>query len=180
LGFHKKSVTSCPAKVWPNFIENYGSKLEPSDTLDDWPVLSVVYLRVPWSFLEPKEGEFNWSLLDTSAQRWIAQGKKIALRITCSESWLCYATPMWVQDAGAKGVEFEFGKGPQPGGALWDPDFLDSIFLAKLDRFLAAMARRYDGNPNLAFIDIGSSASLRPNRLTACAAAGHFSPGTPR
>lgn len=22
---------------YSNFIENYGSKLEPSDTLDDWP-----------------------------------------------------------------------------------------------------------------------------------------------
>ena len=30
------------------------------------------------------------------------------------------------------------------------------MFLEKLDHFLAAMARRYDGNPNVAFIDIGS------------------------
>ncbi len=98
---------------YSNYIENYGSKLEPSDTLDDWPGLSVIYLRVPWSFLEPKEGEFNWSLLDTPAQRWVAKGKKIAIRVSCSESWLRYATPRWVQDAGAKGVDFEFGKGPR-------------------------------------------------------------------
>ena len=64
---------------YSNFIENYGSKLEPSDTLDDWPGLSVIFLRVPWSFLEPKEGEFNWSLFDTPAQRWIAKGKQIAI-----------------------------------------------------------------------------------------------------
>jgi Domain of unknown function (DUF4832)/Beta-galactosidase len=141
---------------YSNFIENYGSKLEPSDTLDDWPGLSVVYLRVPWSFLEPKEGEFNWPLFDTPAQRWIAQGKKIAIRVSCSESWWRYATPKWVQEAGAKGVDFEFGKGPKPGGPLWDPDYLDPVFLEKLDHFLAAMARRYDGNPNVAFIDVGS------------------------
>jgi len=141
---------------YSNFIENYGSKLEPSDTLDDWPGLSVVYLRVPWSFLEPKEGEFNWSLFDTPAQRWVAKGKKIAIRVSCSESWWRYATPKWVQDAGAKGVDFNFGKGPTPGGALWDPDYLDPVFLGKLDHFLAALARRYDGNPNVAFIDVGS------------------------
>ncbi len=141
---------------YSNFIENYGSKLEPSDTLDDWPGLSVIYLRVPWSFLEPKEGEYNWSLLDAPAQRWIDKGKKIALRVSCSESWLRHATPKWVQDAGARGVEFEFGKGPRAGGPLWDPDYLDPIFLQKLDRFLAALARRYDGNPNVAFIDVGS------------------------
>jgi hypothetical protein len=141
---------------YSNLIENYGSKLEASDTLDDWPGLSTIYLRVPWSFLEPKEGEFNWSLFDTPAQRWQAKGKKIAMRVTCSESWLRYATPQWVQAAGAKGLDFEFGKGPRPGGPLWDPDYLDPVFLAKLDRFLAAMARRYDGNPNVAFIDVGS------------------------
>ena len=141
---------------YSNFIENYGSKLAPSDTLDDWPGLSVIYLRVPWSFLEPKEGEFNWALFDTPAQRWIAKGKKIAMRVSCSESWWRYATPKWVQDAGAKGLDFNFGKGPTPGGALWDPDYLDPVFLAKLENFLAAMARRYDGNPNVAFIDVGS------------------------
>ena len=48
---------------YSNLIENYGSQLEPSDTLDDWPGLSTIYLRVPWSFLEPKEGQFNWSLV---------------------------------------------------------------------------------------------------------------------
>lgn len=141
---------------YSNFIENYGSKLEPSDTLDDWPGISTVYLRVPWSFLEPKEGEFNWSLFDTPAQRWIPKGKKIAIRVSCSESWLRYATPKWVQDAGAKGIDFEFGKGPCPDGPLWDPEYLDRVFLEKLDRFLAVMARRYDGSPNVAFIDVGS------------------------
>ncbi|MCX7048227.1 MAG: DUF4832 domain-containing protein [Candidatus Sumerlaeota bacterium] len=141
---------------YSNIIANYGSKLEPSDTVDDFPGLSVVYLRVPWAFLEPKEGEFNWALLDTPAQRWIAKGKKIALRVTCSESWMRYATPQWVKDAGAKGVDFNFGKGPAPDGKLWDPDYLDPIFLQKLDNFLAAMARRYDGNPNVAFVDVGS------------------------
>ncbi len=141
---------------YSNMLENYGSRLAPADTLDDWPGLSVVYLRVPWAYVEPKEGEFNWALLDTPAQRWIAKGKKIALRVTCSESWLRYATPKWVQDAGAKGVDFEFGHGPKPGGPLWDPDFLDPVFLQKLEHFLAAMARRYDGDPNVAFVDIGS------------------------
>ena len=141
---------------YSNLIENYGSKLEPSDTLDDWPGVSVIYLRVPWSFLEPKEGQYNWSLFDTPTQRWIAKGKQIAIRVSCSESWLRYATPKWVQDAGAKGIDFEFGKGPRPGGPLWDPDYLDSVFLQKLENFFAAMARRYDGNPNVAFIDVGS------------------------
>lgn len=141
---------------YSNILENYGSRLEPADTLDDWPGLSVVYLRVPWSFLEPREGQFNWSLFDTPAQKWIDRGRQIAIRVTCSESWMRYATPKWVQDAGAKGIDFEFGKGIKEGGPLWEPNFVDPVFLSKLDAFLAVMAGRYNGNPNVAFIDIGS------------------------
>ena len=84
------------------------------------------------------------ALLDTPAQRWIGRGRQIALRVTCSESWLRWATPRWVADAGAEGVDFNFGQGPAPGGRLWDPNYLDPVFLEKLDKFLAALARRYD------------------------------------
>jgi Domain of unknown function (DUF4832)/Beta-galactosidase len=135
---------------------NYGSKLEPSDTVDDFPGLSTVYLRVPGAFLEPEEGRFNWALFDTPAQRWIAKGKRFALRVTCSENWMRYATPEWVKQAGAKGTFYDLGQGPTPTGKSWDPDFGDPVFLEKLDHFLSAMAARYDDNPNVAFIDIGS------------------------
>jgi hypothetical protein len=141
---------------YSNIPTNYGSKLEPSDTLEDFPGLSTVYLRVPWAYLQPEEGRFNWALLDTPAQRWISKGKRVAFRITCSENWMPFATPEWVKQAGAKGTFYEFGKGPSEKGGSWDPDFGDPIFLAKLDRFLAAMAARYDGNPNVAFVDIGT------------------------
>jgi hypothetical protein len=141
---------------YSNLPENYGSRLEASDTVDDFPGLSTVYLRVPWALVEPAEGCFNWALLDTPAQRWIAKGRRVAIRITCSENWLAYATPEWVRQAGAKGGFYEFGKGPSAQGWCWDPDFGDPVFLEKLDHLLSAMAGRYDGNPNVAFIDIGS------------------------
>lgn len=134
----------------------YGAKLEPSDTLDDFPGVSTVYLRLPWSMIETEEGKFNWAILDTPAQRWISKGKKVAFRITCSENWMGFATPEWVKKAGAKGVFYEFGKGANPKSRTWDPDFGDPVFLEKLEHFLAAMAARYDGNPNVAFVDIGS------------------------
>jgi len=141
---------------YSNIPTNYGSKLEPSDTLDDWPGLSTVYLRVPWAFLEPEEGKFNWALLDTPAQRWIDKGKRIALRLTCSENWMKFATPEWVKRAGAKGTFYKFGEGPDPEGGAWDPYFDDPVFLEKLEAFLAAAAGRYDGNPDVEFIDIGT------------------------
>jgi len=141
---------------YSNIPENYGSKLDPSDTLDDFPGLSTVYLRVPWAFLEPEEGQFNWALFDTPAQRWIGKGKRVAFRVTCSENWIRFATPEWVKNAGARGTFYEFGKGPSERGGNWDPDFGDPVFLAKLERFLRAMAARYDGSPNVAFMDVGT------------------------
>ncbi len=143
---------------YDNSISNYGSRLAPSDTVDDFPGLSVAYLRLAWSYLEPEEGRFDWSVVDTPAQRWIARGKQIAFRISCCESVLRFATPEWVKDAGAKGTFFM-----RPDGACadhpdarWEPDFDDPVFLGKLDSFLAAMAARYDGSPEVAFIDVGS------------------------
>jgi hypothetical protein len=141
---------------YSNVPQNYGSKLEPSDTVEQWPGLSVVYLRIPWAFVEPEEGKFNWPILDTPAQRWIAKGKRVAFRLTCSENWTKFATPEWVKNAGAKGVFYDWGKGPKPDGHLWDPDFADPIFLAKLDKFLRAVAERYDGRSQVAFLDIGT------------------------
>ena len=131
---------------YSNIPTNYGSQLEPEDVLDDFPGLSTVYLRLPWSFLEPEEGRFNWEWLDTPAQRWIDVGKKVALRITATENWTQMGTPAWVFAAGAKYLEVDNYR---------EPDYDDSIFLAKVDHFVGEMARRYDGNPNVAFIDIG-------------------------
>ena len=150
-----------PAMGWTmhfysNILDNYGSRLAPADALDDFPGLSTVYLRVPWAFLEPAEGQFDWSLLDTPAQRWISKGKQIGLRVTCAESWMRYATPEWVAKCGAQGDDFTPGQGAIRGGEYWEPHYDDPVFLEKLDRFLATLARRYDGNPNVAFVDIGS------------------------
>jgi len=141
---------------YSNVTRNYGSKLAPSDTLDDFPGVSTVYLRLPWSYIEPVEGKYNWAILDTPAQRWIAKGKRIALRLTCSEHWMKYATPEWVKKAGAKGTFYRYGKGRVKKSDTWDPFFDDPVFIKKLDTFLAAVAQRYDNNPNVEFIDVGT------------------------
>ena len=132
---------------YSNELENYGSKLAPSDTVGDFPGLSTVYLRVPWSFVEPEEGKFVWELLDTPAQRWIEKGKYVAFRITAMESWLYYATPKWVFDAGAVGYDVE--------GNYIEPEYGDKIFLEKVENFVKAFAARYDNNPNVAYVDVG-------------------------
>jgi hypothetical protein len=143
-------------QFYSNALDNYGGKLAPADTLDDFPGLSCIYLRLPWAYIEPEEGRFAWSVVDAPAQRWIDKGLQVAFRFTACETGMAYATPKWVRDAGAKGNQWTFGKGGDPNGPSWEPDYGDPVFLAKLKKFLEAAAKRYDGNPNVAFIDVGS------------------------
>ena len=142
---------------YDNGIREYGVNLAPSDTVDDFPGASSIYLRLAWSYLEPEEGKFNWAIVDTPMQRWVAVGKTVAFRFTTSEGSQAqpYATPRWVERAGARGYHMT-GRRVTPDGPIWEPDFDDPIFLTKLDRFLEAAAVRYDGNPNVAFVDVGS------------------------
>ncbi len=143
-----------PAMGWvfhhyDNSIAGYGAPLGPAYDGSEFPGLTVVYLRLAWSYLEPEEGKFNWSVVDTPAQRYIGAGKKIAFRITCYEGSDAqpYATPKWVRDAGAKGYDI---------GNCWEPDYDDPVYLDKLDAFLRAFGARYDGDPGVAFVDIGT------------------------
>ena len=135
---------------YSNKLSNYGSRLAPSDTLDDFPGLSVVYLRVPWSTIQPEEGKFHWEVLDTPAQRWIEKGKRVAFRISAEESWLEYATPKWVRENGAKGYDVKLG-----AQKIWEPRFDDPVFLEKVENFVSEMAKRYDGKPYVDFVDVG-------------------------
>ena len=143
-----------------NRLWAYGSQQEPGDTLDWFPGASVIYFRLNWATLEPEEGRFRWDVIDSYAQPWIAKGKQIAIRVMCCENRYRYAAPEWVRKAGAKGVDYickPFDSAwPASKEKLWEPDYEDPVFLEKLENFAKAFARRYDGDPTVAFVDIGS------------------------
>ena len=142
---------------YSNRLWAYGSKNETGEALQWFPGASTIYFRLPWSCLEPEEGKFRWDIVDSFAQPWIQAGKKIAFRVICCDNRYRYTTPEWVHRAGAKGIDYTFStRDATPEGVLWEPDYKDPIFLAKLDHFLDAMGKRYNDNPNVAFVDIGT------------------------
>ncbi|MEP7110299.1 MAG: DUF4832 domain-containing protein [Ferruginibacter sp.] len=151
-------VCNNPHKGWSihyydNGIKNYGNRMAPNDSLPDFPCLNDIYLRLGWSYLEPEEGVYNWALIDSIINRWVAWGHTISFRITCKETEIVYATPEWVRKAGAKG---KFIDHPDLTIKAWAPDYGDPIFLKKLENFHKAFAVRYDGKPWVEYIDIGS------------------------
>jgi hypothetical protein len=152
-----------PHKGWyHHFPDNHPDKYQIAQDADllDFPGMDHLYIRLAWSYLEPREGEFDWPVIDRLIDKWTAHGLGIAFRISCRETSTDrieqqYATPKWVVDAGAKGGHYLRGQATGPDGP-WEPEFGDPVFLAKLDRFLAAFAARYDGKPWLRYVDIGS------------------------
>lgn len=152
-----------PHKGWyHHFPDNGFSKYLIRDDADllDFPGMDHLYMRLAWSYLEPKEGEFAWEVIDPIIEKWTGHGLGIAFRISCRETGTRpveqqFATPRWVVDAGAKGGFYLRGKETGPEGP-WEPDFGDPVFLEKLDAFLAAFAARYDGKPWLRYVDVGS------------------------
>jgi len=153
------SVPINPGMGWglfhyDNSLAKYGTRLGPEDLLEDFPGFSHVYLRLAWCYIEPRPGQFDWSVVDGPAQRYIAAGKTIAFRFSCCEghSNIVYAAPQWLQQAGAKGLYFT----RRDGVEYWEPVYDDPVFLHYLDRFLAEAGRRYDGDPHIAFFDVGS------------------------
>jgi len=139
------TVLKNPDKGWyHHYFDNGIHKylLKHDSELDDFPGMDHLYLRLAWSFLEPTEGKFNWTVIDTVIQKWVAKGYQISFRISCRETGLKFATPKWVYDLGCAGKFFD-----NWGNETWEPDYGDPIFLEKLEQFHQVFAARYDGQP---------------------------------
>lgn len=152
-----------PHKGWyHHYPDNHINKYEivRDEDLLGFPGMDHLYIRIAWAYLEPREGQFDWPVIDRLIDKWTTHGLGIAFRISCKETSTDrieqqFATPRWVMQAGASGGHYRMGKSTGPDGP-WEPVYNDPVFLGKLDKFLAAFAQRYDSKPWLRYIDVGS------------------------
>jgi len=152
-----------PHKGWyHHYPDNHINKyiIREDSHLLDFPGMDHVYIRLSWAYLEPKEGKFNWDIIDNIINKWTEKGLKISFRISCKETSTDrieqqFATPKWAMEAGAKGNYYRQGVIVGPDGP-WEPVFDDPVFLEKLENFLRVFAARYDGKSWLRYVDIGS------------------------
>lgn len=159
-------VLKNPHKGWyhhllDNGIDKYA--IRDDSLFKSFPGMDHLYLRLAWSYLEPREGQYDWHWIDEIVQKYVPLGYGISFRISCKETGtfpgsvgqqfqgVQYATPYWVAQAGAKGATAE-----NEGIKSWVPDWDDPVYLEKLDRFHRAFAARYDGRPWVRYIDVGS------------------------
>jgi len=145
-----------PGKGWVL----YGKVQEqPKELLE---LASLGYVRYQWGDIEPSEGIYRWDIIDKDIHEWAKAGKSFAFGVMCANthSRKFWVSPKWVFDAGAKFDTFELNNPKlntlEISGTKLVPVFDDSVFMDKLSHFIRALALHYDGNPNIAFIDIRS------------------------
>ncbi|CAN5594040.1 hypothetical protein BH20VER3_BH20VER3_18680 [soil metagenome] len=127
------------------FTLSAADKVAQQSALDNRDVVGLS-IRAGWAALEPSEGVFNWSYLDSEIARATAAGKVVMLRISTQSG-----KPQWVTDAikQAGGKFFNYDNNGETGSfaLYWDP-----TFLAKKKAMIAAVGARYGGNPNIKIV----------------------------
>ncbi len=53
---------------------------------ESFPGMDHLYIRLAWSFLEPKEGHYDWHLIDEIVDDFVPKGYGISFAITSKET----------------------------------------------------------------------------------------------
>lgn len=121
--------------------------------------MNHIYIRFDWGDVEREgEGILDWSAIDEMIRERGMLGYSVSLRICTFESGVTYATPKWVFDAGAKYTKLDpFDNDGQEYVCLrYEPDYGDPVYLEKLESFLNKCAEKFDSDPIVEYIDIGT------------------------
>jgi hypothetical protein len=109
------------------------------------------YFRFYWRELEAQDGQIDFAKFDGLLAHARRAGQKLAFRVMCTGSGEYMDVPAWLKEQGCRGVDFTYG-----GGKHWVPDFTDERFREAHFRLIRKLGERYDGNPDLDLLDIGS------------------------
>lgn len=121
----------------------------------------TVYAGISWRELEPSRGQFDWAGIEEKYQFgfWSEAGSRINLRIVMdlpNSDPGHMDIPDWLYDAldeeGDPGVWYdtvEIGSG-------FSPNYNSGLLLSEHERMVAAVAERYNKDPRIAYIQLGS------------------------
>ena len=115
---------------------------------------TMVYVGVTWAELEPQKGEYAFDAMEKLYQfaLWRERGVHAVFRLVLDKpgKQSHMDIPEWLaQETGGEAYDCEYGKG-------YCPDYANEGFIAAHARLLAALGERYDDDPFIAFIQLGS------------------------
>jgi hypothetical protein len=112
-----------------------------NETVLNNPDVTAISIRQGWASLEPTEGVFDWTFLDSEVARAAAAGKQVMLRIgtqTFKPAWVITA----IENEG--GTFFTF---LDNGVRTTIPVFWDPTWLAKKTAMITALGAHFTDNP---------------------------------
>jgi len=105
-----------------------------------------------WRDLEPQKGQYAWSILEKNWGNIAQTGKRVGFRVAAEIPGSGKNdTPQWLIDQGVAMRPYSID-----GEDGFIPDWDDPLFLAAHHDFIIALGARYDNDPRVAWIDIGS------------------------
>jgi PKD repeat protein len=166
LGISSTSTTTVTVNASPVYKPATGiyavfdvNKSIPKEILSN-PYVSGIAVRATWDFIEPMQGVYNWSYLDSVINAAAAAGKQVSLSIRAGEN-----TPAWVYTAGAQAFSFIDATSPntQTIPLPWDP-----VFLTQWTDLIQQLGARYASNSALTQVKItginyATAETLLPN-----------------
>ena len=137
--------------IYDNALFHYGGGTPPSDTLDFFEGMNVVYIRVPWSFVQQEDDKYAWARIDEIMDYWGLKGKQAGFRFTANEQEH-QATPVYLKEE--LGVPGNYRHG-LVFGDIWVPEYYDETFLREYQQLLEAFVERYGDDPRIAYVEVG-------------------------
>lgn len=156
--YHDKTIVGT-YDLGEEVLNNPGKGWVQQNDINSASYISVIYERIDWADIETEEGVYNWDRIDEKLNATKNLGKKYAFGVMCANtaSNLKYVSPEWIFKNGAqvREVELNYWYGNIKKVQMI-PVWTDEIFLKKLNAFIKALGTRYNGNPDIAYIDIRS------------------------
>jgi hypothetical protein len=116
----------------------------------DFPDTSIAYLRWFWSQIEPEQGKYRWSIIDSALEEARKHGQQLTIRVMPYDQ--SNPLPEWYRKSGARRANRE----DDADGKIWSPDGDDPLYLKYWSALILEMGRRYDGHPFLDTVDIST------------------------
>ena len=135
--------------VLPNPFKGFAPWIGGSNPVYDTKLQMATF---GWRDLEPEKGSYNWTYLEANWGNISQTGRRVGFRVAAEIPGSGQNdTPQWLIDEGVAMRPYSID-----GNDGFAPDWDDSLFLAAHHDFIMALGARYDQDPRVAWIDIGS------------------------
>ena len=118
------------------------------------PETSVqTYRRFVWKELERGDGDYDFAPIESALRAARAKRQKFGFRIMACWSGMGSVVPEYLNEQMSQGFWFSSEGRGKPD--TYVPDWNSPSFLEHARRLLAALGKRFDGDPALGWVDIG-------------------------